>query len=80
MSVNSSILEDIMALREAKSASLAYFYFDFRDEDKRSGGADAAPFFLFFHSSPRSRIFAVVYSLDFIQHMMMAHESPAMVS
>jgi hypothetical protein len=25
-----------MALREAKSASLAYFYFDFRDEDKRS--------------------------------------------
>jgi hypothetical protein len=25
-----------MVLREAKSASLAYFYFDFRDEDKRS--------------------------------------------
>jgi hypothetical protein len=25
-----------MALREARSASLAYFYFDFRDEDKRS--------------------------------------------
>ena len=25
-----------MALREARSASVAYFYFDFRDEDKRS--------------------------------------------
>jgi hypothetical protein len=25
-----------MALREERSASLAYFYFDFRDEDKRS--------------------------------------------
>ena len=25
-----------MALREARSASLAYFYFDFRDEDKRN--------------------------------------------
>ena len=36
ISVSSSIIEDIMVLREAKSASLAYFYFDFRDEDKRS--------------------------------------------
>ena len=33
---SSSIIEDVMTLRDAKSASLAYFYFDFRDEDKRS--------------------------------------------
>ena len=36
ISISSSIIEDIMALHEARSASLAYFYFDFRDEDKRS--------------------------------------------
>jgi hypothetical protein len=34
--ISSSIIEDIIALREARSASLAYFYFDFRDEDKRN--------------------------------------------
>jgi hypothetical protein len=34
--ISSSIIEDIKALREVKSASLAYFYFDFRDGDKRS--------------------------------------------
>ena len=33
--ISSSIIEDIKALREAKSACLAYFYFDFRDKDKR---------------------------------------------
>ena len=33
---SSSIIEDIKALRKTRSASLAYFYFDFRDEDKRS--------------------------------------------
>ncbi|KAH9969700.1 hypothetical protein BC827DRAFT_1380657 [Russula dissimulans] len=32
----SAIIEDIMALREAGSANLAYFYCDFRDEDKQS--------------------------------------------
>jgi hypothetical protein len=33
--ISSSVIEDIMALREERSASLTYFYFDFRDEDKR---------------------------------------------
>ncbi|KAH9968064.1 hypothetical protein BC827DRAFT_1170013 [Russula dissimulans] len=32
----SRIIEDITALREAGTASLAYFYCDFRDEDKQS--------------------------------------------
>ncbi|KAH9969804.1 hypothetical protein BC827DRAFT_1372543 [Russula dissimulans] len=32
----SAIIEDIVALREAGSADLAYFYCDFRDEDKQS--------------------------------------------
>ena len=33
---SSGIIEDILNLREAGSASLAYFYCDFRDQDKRS--------------------------------------------
>jgi hypothetical protein len=33
---SSSIIEDIMLLHDAEIASLAYFYCDFRDEDKRS--------------------------------------------
>ena len=36
MSTSSAIIEDIIALREAESASMAYFYCDFRDEDKQS--------------------------------------------
>jgi hypothetical protein len=32
---SSSIIEDIIALRDAGRASLAYFYFDFRDVDKQ---------------------------------------------
>jgi len=32
---SSSIIEDITALRDAGRASLAYFYFDFRDVDKQ---------------------------------------------
>jgi NACHT domain-containing protein len=32
---SSSIVEDIMALRDAGRASIAYFYFDFRDVDKQ---------------------------------------------
>ncbi|KAH9974566.1 hypothetical protein BGW80DRAFT_147383 [Lactifluus volemus] len=32
----STIIEDIMALRDAGRASVAYFYFDFRDTNKRS--------------------------------------------
>ncbi|KAF8494954.1 hypothetical protein F5888DRAFT_613262 [Russula emetica] len=31
----SSIIQDIMALRDAGTASMAYFYFDFRDVDKQ---------------------------------------------
>ncbi|KAF8501075.1 hypothetical protein F5888DRAFT_1609323, partial [Russula emetica] len=33
--VCSSIIQDIMALRDAGMASMAYFYFDFRDVDKQ---------------------------------------------
>ncbi len=33
---SSSIIEDIIALRDAGRASLAYFYFDFRDVDKQN--------------------------------------------
>ena len=36
MSTSSAIIEDIIALREAESASMAYFYCDFRDEHKQS--------------------------------------------
>jgi hypothetical protein len=36
LSTSSAIIEDIVALREAGSADLAYFYCDFRDEDKQS--------------------------------------------
>jgi hypothetical protein len=36
VSTSSAIIEDIIALREAESASMAYFYCDFRDEDKQS--------------------------------------------
>jgi len=32
---SSSIIEDIIALRDAAGASVAYFYFDFRDVDKQ---------------------------------------------
>ena len=32
---SSSIIEDIIALRDAGRASMAYFYFDFRDDDKQ---------------------------------------------
>ena len=34
--ISSAIIESIIALREAESASMAYFYCDFRDEDKQS--------------------------------------------
>ena len=36
MSTSSAIIQDITALRKAESASMAYFYCDFRDEDKQN--------------------------------------------
>ena len=36
VTTSSGIIEDIMALQEEESARLAYFYCDFRDEDKQS--------------------------------------------
>jgi hypothetical protein len=36
VTISSGIIEDIMALQEAESAPLAYFYCDFRDENKQS--------------------------------------------
>ena len=36
LSASSSVIQDIMAICEAGSAIIAYFYFDFRDLDKRS--------------------------------------------
>jgi NACHT domain len=35
-SISSTIIENAIALREAESASVAYFYCDFRDADKQS--------------------------------------------
>ena len=34
--ISSAIIRDIMALREAGLASVAYFYFDFRDTEKQN--------------------------------------------
>jgi hypothetical protein len=36
VTISSGIIEDIMALRETGSGCLAYFYCDFRDEEKQS--------------------------------------------
>jgi hypothetical protein len=36
VTISSGIIEDIMALQEAESARLAYFYCDFRDKDKQN--------------------------------------------
>ena len=36
MSTSSAIINNVTTLREAGTASLAYFYFDFRDDDKKS--------------------------------------------
>lgn len=36
MSTSSAVIQDIMALRNAKSVSMAYFYCDSRDKDKQS--------------------------------------------
>ena len=36
LSISSAVIEDITALRKTESASMAYFYCDFRDEDKQS--------------------------------------------
>jgi hypothetical protein len=36
VTISSGIIEDIMALQETGSASLTYFYCDFRDEEKQS--------------------------------------------
>jgi hypothetical protein len=36
VNISSGIIEDIIALQEAESARLAYFYCDFRDEDKQN--------------------------------------------
>ena len=36
VTISSGIIEDIMVLRETGSAHLAYFYCDFRDEEKQS--------------------------------------------
>jgi hypothetical protein len=36
VTTSSGIIEDIMALRKTRSACLAYFYCDFRDEEKQS--------------------------------------------
>jgi hypothetical protein len=35
-SISSAVIQDIMALRETGSASISYFYCDFRDEDKQN--------------------------------------------
>jgi hypothetical protein len=35
-STSSTIIQDVIALREAESASVAYFYCDFRDADKQN--------------------------------------------
>ena len=36
LSTSSAIINDVTTLREARLASIGYFYFDFRDDDKKS--------------------------------------------
>jgi hypothetical protein len=36
LSISSAVIQDVLALREAEAISMAYFYCDFRSEDKQS--------------------------------------------
>jgi hypothetical protein len=71
------MIEDIKVLREVKSAFLAYFY---STSVTKISGAVAASFFPFFPSSPLSQIFAAAYCLGFIQGIIVANKSLAMMN
>ncbi|KAN0130287.1 hypothetical protein V8E53_011910 [Lactarius tabidus] len=61
----SAIIKHVMSLRDAGQASLAFFYFDFRDKDKKQDFRNFATSLLVqlsAHSSPCSEIIARIYS------------------
>jgi hypothetical protein len=64
---SSSIVEHLMALRDAGLASMGYFYFDFRDENKRS--RDNLIRSLLFQLSAQSD-----HLSDILSHLHSAHE------
>ena len=66
--VSSTIIQDIEALCEAREASMAYFYFDFRDANKQ-GLYDLVTSFLT-QLSARSRL-----CCDMLSDLFSAHES-----
>jgi hypothetical protein len=62
--ISSTVIEDIKAVCEAGQASMAYFYFDFRNANKQSL-RDLLPSLLTqlsAHSSPRCAILSALYS------------------
>ena len=62
--VSSTVIQDIEAMCEAGNASMAYFYFDFRDANKQ-GLRDLIPSLLTqlsAHSHPRCNILSELYS------------------
>jgi NACHT domain len=65
---SSSIVEHLMALRDAGLASMGYFYFDFRDEDKQS--CDNLIRSLLFQLSAQSG-----HLSNILSHLYLAHEN-----
>jgi hypothetical protein len=70
---SSAIVRDVMALREAGLASLAYFYFDFKDTSKQ-GLRNALPSILT-QFSVHSDIFCEILSRLYVAHKNGAQES-----
>ena len=65
MTQSSAVIKRVMLLRDAGRASLAFFYFDFRDKDKKQDFRNFIASLLVqlsAHSSPCSEIIARVYS------------------
>ncbi|KAH9006019.1 hypothetical protein EDB83DRAFT_750303 [Lactarius deliciosus] len=73
----SAIIQHIMALRDARVANLAYFYFDFRDEDKQMF-ATSSP--LCSSNFPPTRTLVATSSPAFIRNTGTARNNPAMMS
>ena len=65
-----------MGLHDAGLASVAYFYCDFRDEDKRSHRSLLLS--ILSQLSAQSNL-PVSYVPNFIRHMIVANESPVIV-
>ncbi|KAH9979208.1 hypothetical protein BJV77DRAFT_1154339, partial [Russula vinacea] len=69
----SGVIEDIKAQHEAGSAIMAYFYCDFRDEDKQTAAASSSLSYLSYALSP---IFVATYSLAHTWHTTREHKDP----